>query len=48
MKEFHFAQSATFITSAVYPKSYPETALPEVAIAGSVKCGKEYTHQRLG
>ena len=40
MKEFHFAQSATFITSAVYPKSYPETALPEVAIAGRSNVGK--------
>lgn len=40
MKEFHFAQSATFITSAVYPKSYPETSLPEVAIAGRSNVGK--------
>ncbi|MGB0646308.1 MAG: ribosome biogenesis GTP-binding protein YihA/YsxC [Bradymonadia bacterium] len=40
MKEFHFAQSATFLTSAVYPKSYPETLLPEVAIAGRSNVGK--------
>ena len=40
MKEFHFAHSATFITSAVYPKSYPETSLPEVAIAGRSNVGK--------
>jgi GTP-binding protein len=41
MKEFNFAHSATFLTSAVYPKSYPDTeGLPEIAIAGRSNVGK--------
>lgn len=41
MKELNFAHSASFITSAVYPKAYPDTGhLPEVAIAGRSNVGK--------
>ena len=41
MKELLFARSASFITSAVYPKAYPDTGdLPEVAIAGRSNVGK--------
>ena len=41
MKELHFARTAAFITSAVYPKAYPDTDnLPEVAIAGRSNVGK--------
>ena len=41
MKELNFAHSASFITSAVYPKAYPDTVgLPEVAIAGRSNVGK--------
>ncbi len=41
VKELHFARSASFITSAVYPKAYPDTAaLPEIAIAGRSNVGK--------
>lgn len=41
MKEFHFAHSSTFLTSAVYPKAYPDTGnLPEIAIAGRSNVGK--------
>ena len=41
MKEHNFAHSASFLTSAVYPKAYPDTLdLPEVAIAGRSNVGK--------
>mgnify|MGYP001156792679 CR=1 FL=1 len=41
MKELNFAHSASFLTSAVYPKAYPDTGdLPEIAIAGRSNVGK--------
>ncbi len=47
MVDNHFVKSVEFIKSAVRPKDYPETAWPEIAVAGRSNVGKSSLINRL-
>ena len=47
MADNHFVKDVQFIKSAVRPKDYPETAWPEIAVAGRSNVGKSSLINRL-
>jgi len=47
MADNPYIRSVSFIKSAVAPKDYPETALPEIAVAGRSNVGKSSLINRL-
>ncbi len=38
---------AEIIISAVAPKQYPDTQLPEIALAGTIKCREIFFYQHI-
>ncbi len=47
MVDNSYVQSVSFIKSAVLPKDYPDSALPEIAVAGRSNVGKSSLINRL-